>query len=114
MSRSQITTHVLDAARGTPAAGVAVELLRRGTGDEWTSLARAATDDDGRVNALGPERVAAGEYRLRFDTGAYFAAGGTRGFYPEVLITFTVDEEGRHHHVPILLSPFAYSTYRGS
>ncbi|MFF2389676.1 hydroxyisourate hydrolase [Agromyces sp. NPDC058104] len=115
MSRSQITTHVLDAARGTPAVGLAVELRRRdGGGDGWTMLARAETDDDGRVNSLGPERVAPGEYRLRFDTGAYFAARGTPGFYPEVLITFTVDEEGRHHHVPILLSPFAYSTYRGS
>lgn len=119
MSRSQITTHVLDAARGTPAAGVKVELLRRDDtdgdgGDGWASVASGATDDDGRVNELGPERVAPGEYRLRFDTGAYFAARGTPGFYPEVLITFTVDEEGRHHHVPILLSPFAYSTYRGS
>ncbi|GAA1778434.1 hydroxyisourate hydrolase [Agromyces lapidis] len=119
MSRSQITTHVLDAARGVPAVGVAVELLRRdGDGDDdgagWTMLARAVTDHDGRANALGPERVAPGEYRLRFDTGAYFAARGTAGFYPEVLITFAVEEEGRHHHVPILLSPFAYSTYRGS
>ncbi|MFF2274685.1 hydroxyisourate hydrolase [Agromyces sp. NPDC058126] len=114
MTGSQITTHVLDAAQGRPAAGIAVELLRHDGGDGWTSLAHATTDDDGRVNALGPERVAPGEYRLRFDTGAYFAARGTAGFYPEVLITFVVDEEGRHHHVPILLSPFAYSTYRGS
>lgn len=114
MTGSQITTHVLDAARGRPAAGVAVELLRRTSGDEWTPLAHATTDDDGRANALGPERVPPGQYRLRFDTGAWFAALGVPAFYPEVLVTFVVDEEGRRHHVPILLSPFAYSTYRGS
>lgn len=112
MTASHITTHVLDAARGTPAAGLAVELSARG-GDGWHLLAGATTDDDGRVRVLGPERVPPGEYRLRFDTGAYFAAQGIRGFYPEVLVTFVVQGDA-HHHVPILLSPFAYSTYRGS
>jgi 5-hydroxyisourate hydrolase len=73
----------------------------------------ASTDDDGRVMALAPEGLAPGVYRLVFDTGSYFAGGGRTGFYPEVSITFTVDEE-RHYHVPLLLSPFAFSTYRGS
>ncbi|WP_173921477.1 hydroxyisourate hydrolase [Agromyces sp. Marseille-P2726] len=117
MSASQITTHVLDATSGRPAAGVGVELLARspGGGDaEWRAVAASVTDDDGRVSRLGPDAVPAGEYRLRFDTGGYFAARGTDTFYPEVLIDFVVAEEGRHYHVPLLLSPFAYSTYRGS
>ena len=111
MSASHITTHVLDAALGRPAPGVAVQLYAR-DGDTWHPMADAVTDADGRVSELGPERVPAGEYRLRFDTGAYFAASDTPTFYPEALITFRVDE--RHCHVPLLLSPFAYSTYRGS
>jgi len=111
MSVSHITTHVLDAADGRPAAGVAVQLLAR-DGDAWTPIAEAVTDADGRAAALGPERVAPGEYRLRFDVGAYFDAQDTPTFYPEALVTFRV-EEG-HCHVPLLLSPFAYSTYRGS
>ena len=126
MTVSQITTHVLDAQRGKPAAGVPVELYRRsagsaagasaagGGGGGWELLASAVTDDDGRAKQLGPETIPNGEYRLRFDTGAYFASTQTEAFYPEVQLTFLVAEEGRHYHVPILLSPFAYSTYRGS
>ena len=110
---SHITTHVLDAGQGLPAPGIAVQLssLR---GDEWQLIAEAVTDADGRARQLGPEAVPAGTYRLRFDTGAYFAASSTPTFYPEVLLTFVVDDEARHYHVPLLLSPFAYSTYRGS
>jgi 5-hydroxyisourate hydrolase len=104
-----ISTHVLDAALGRPAAGVPVRL-------EGPSgvLATATTDGDGRVSALAAG--SAGTYRLVFDTGAYFTATGQRGFYPEVIIAFTVDKgpEDGHCHVPLLLSPFAYSTYRGS
>lgn len=122
MTVSQITTHVLDAQRGKPAAGVPVELWQRAGGADgsagsaggWELLASAVTDDDGRAKQLGPETIPNGEYRLRFDTGAYFAATQTEAFYPEVQLTFLVAEEGRHYHVPILLSPFAYSTYRGS
>lgn len=113
MTVSQITTHVLDAQRGKPAAGVPVELFRR-EGDDWRLLGAGVTDEDGRAKQLGPERVPNGEYRLRFDTGAYFAATQTDSFYPEVLLSFLVAEDGRHYHVPVLLSPFAYSTYRGS
>ena len=110
---SHITTHVLDAVQGLPAAGIAVQLsaLREG---QWQLLADAVTDADGRAKQLGPEAVPAGTYRLRFDTGAYFASSGTATFFPEALLTFVVDDEKRHYHVPLLLSPFAYSTYRGS
>lgn len=110
---SHITTHVLDAVRGLPAPGVAVQLSALREGD-WQLVAEAETDPDGRAKTLGPERLPAGTYRLRFDTGAYFAAQDTPTFYPEALLTFVVDDEERHYHVPLLLSPFAYSTYRGS
>jgi 5-hydroxyisourate hydrolase len=103
-----LSTHVLDAALGQPARGIRVRLERDGS-----VLAQTSTDGDGRVRELAAD-LAAGTYRLTFDTGGYFAATGQRGFYPEVAVTFTVAEPGQHHHVPLLLSPFAYSTYRGS
>jgi 5-hydroxyisourate hydrolase len=105
-----ISTHVLDAALGRPAAGVAVRL------EDVTGLAlgEAATDDDGRVAELAPGSLEAGTYRLRFDTGGYFSAAGRDNFYPEVVVAFTVADGAQHYHVPLLLSPFAYSTYRGS
>lgn len=109
---SLITTHVLDTAAGKPAAGVAVLLEVRDT-DGWRQLATGVTDDDGRVRVLGPDSVAPGEYRLTFATRDYFARDGRESFFPEVTVTFTV-ADGSHHHVPILLSPFAFSTYRGS
>ncbi|TWG97792.1 5-hydroxyisourate hydrolase [Nocardioides sp. J9] len=117
--RSAITTHVLDTALGRPAAGVPVRLSRLEQADtsqadpQTTVLAEATTDDDGRVAELGPDQVPAGTYQLRFDTAAYAAASGQECFFPEVTITFAVTDQ-RHHHVPLLLSPFAYSTYRGS
>ncbi|MGW9632263.1 hydroxyisourate hydrolase [Agromyces sp. NPDC055520] len=113
MTTSQITTHVLDATVGRPAAGVPVELSVHETSG-WIIVGAGVTDADGRATALGPESVPTGQYRLRFDTGAYFAARGTDTFYPEVVLHFEVAEAGRHYHVPLLLSPFAYSTYRGS
>jgi 5-hydroxyisourate hydrolase len=105
-----LSTHVLDAVSGTPAAGVPVALERRDDG-AWTRLATATTDGDGRSRAF-PE-LEAGVHRLVFDTGAWFAAAGRSGFYPEVAISFSVTGDP-HYHVPLLLSPFAYSTYRGS
>ncbi len=102
-----LSTHVLDAVTGRPAAGVAVRLEHGGT-----PVAEGVTDPDGRIRDLGPLR--AGTHRLTFDTGAWFAAAGTPAFYPEVTIAFTVADPDAHHHVPLLLSPFAYSTYRGS
>jgi len=110
---SAITTHVLDTALGRPAAGVPVRLERLADGRP-TPLATAATDADGRVRELGPDRVEAGGYRLTFDTAAYFADSGRTCFFPEVSITFALTDAGEHYHVPLLLSPFAYSTYRGS
>jgi 5-hydroxyisourate hydrolase len=105
---STLSTHVLDAALGRPAAGVGVRLEGAGR-----LLAEVRTDDDGRVRDVGAG-LAAGTYRLTFATAAYFAATGQQGFYPEVTVTFAVTDPGQHHHVPLLLSPFAYSTYRGS
>lgn len=109
---SAITTHVLDTALGRPAAGVPVRLSRIDS-DNATVLADAVTDDDGRVTDLGPDQVPGGTYQLRFGTAAYYAATGQECFYPQVSVTFAVTDR-RHHHVPLLLSPFAYSTYRGS
>lgn len=101
-----VTTHVLDAALGRPAAGMAVRLERL----DGSPVAAARTDDDGRVRDLADPEP--GDYRLVFDTGAWFAAGGRDTFYPEVVVTFRLG--AGHHHVPLLLSPYAYSTYRGS
>ena len=101
-----VTTHVLDAVLGRPAAGVGVRLERA----DGTVVAESRTDDDGRVGDLGAP--GAGDHRLVFATGDWFAEQGRETFYPEVVVTFTLGE-GRHH-VPLLLSPFAYSTYRGS
>ena len=105
-----VSTHVLDAALGRPAAGVPIT-LRSAAG---AVAGTGSTDHDGRVPDLSRGRVEAGIYQLVFDTAAYFAASGQPGFYPEVVITFAVTDPQQHHHVPLLLSPFAYSTYRGS
>ncbi|HEX9705267.1 MAG TPA: hydroxyisourate hydrolase [Gemmatimonadales bacterium] len=111
---SKISTHVLDTARGLPAAGVAVSLAVR-TGEGWTEIAAAPTDADGRVTNLLPGNTKhfVGTYRLRFEIGDYFAAHGVTAFYPFVEVVFAVRED-RPHHVPLLVSPFSYSTYRGS
>ena len=108
-----ITTHVLDLGTGTPAAGIAVTLECR-SGDGWARIAQATTDADGRVREAFADARDAGRYRLTFATGAYFAARGVTSFHPEVTVVFEVREAGRHHHVPLLLSAFGYSTYRGS
>ena len=108
-----LTTHVLDVARGLPAQGVPVRLDRQDKG-AWKPLAEGATNADGRCpNLLKDGDLVPGVYRLAFDTGAYFGAQGQRGFYPYVEVVFEVTD-ARHHHVPLLLSPFGYSTYRGS
>jgi 5-hydroxyisourate hydrolase len=90
-----------------------VALSRRSTDGTWIEVASAGTDADGRVRDLAPQGLEPVDHRLVFDTAAYFAATGQTGFYPEVAITFCVADE-RHYHVPLLLSPFAFSTYRGS
>ncbi len=109
---SQVTTHVLDSVAGTPATGIAVTLLRRGA-EGWEPVAQGLTNEDGRVPELGPEALDKGVYQVRFETGVYFAKKHVETFYPEVEIAFSVTDAS-HYHVPLLLSPFAYSTYRGS
>jgi 5-hydroxyisourate hydrolase len=111
--RSRVTTHVLDATSGRPAVGVTATLGRRaGTG--WQEVASGRTDADGRISAFGPQDLAAGVYQVTFAVGPYFAERGQPTFYPEVTIPFTIDDPAAHYHVPLLLSPYAYSTYRGS
>jgi 5-hydroxyisourate hydrolase len=110
---SGITTHVLDTSRGCPAAGVPV-VLERVVDSGWKPVSRGTTDADGRASELLSSAPDVGRYRLTFDTGAYFRAVGDAGFYPEVSVTFVVRRGDEHFHVPLLLSPFGYSTYRGS
>ncbi|MFL6256793.1 MAG: hydroxyisourate hydrolase [Pyrinomonadaceae bacterium] len=112
---SGITTHVLDIARGRPAAGVPVTLEAKGE-DGWRVVGRGATDADGRLRDLLPNDfvLSAGDYRLTFDTGTYFGGAGTEGFYTEVVVAFVVRDAAAHYHVPLLLSPYGYTTYRGS
>ena len=109
-----ITTHVLDTARGRPGQGIAIE-LERADGAIWHLVGGGVTDDDGRLRTLTPPGpVTPATYRIRFQTGAYFAAHGQGGFFPIVEIQFTVVDGEAHYHVPLLLSPYGYSTYRGS
>ncbi len=112
---SAITTHILDISRGRPAAGVAVTLEAR-RGDSFADIGRGVTDDDGRLKTLLPAdtRPEAGVYRLRFETGAYFEERGEAHFHPFVELSFTIERPEEHYHVPLLLSPFGFSTYRGS
>jgi 5-hydroxyisourate hydrolase len=104
-----LSTHVLDAVSGNPAAGITVTL----TDAAGAAVATAATDDDGRIAKLGDD-LPAGVYRLHFDTGPFFARRDMRTFYPEIVIAFEITDAGGKYHVPVLLSPYAYSTYRGS
>ena len=111
---STITTHVLDVARGRPARDIPVVLERVGV-PQSAPLARATTDADGRVKAFTPTpSLPPGSYRLTFEVGAYFVAAGIEAFYPRVVVEFDVRDASQHYHVPLLLSPFGYSTYRGS
>jgi 5-hydroxyisourate hydrolase len=103
-----VSTHVLDSVTGRPAAGIAVRLF---IGE--AQLAEGVTDHDGRCR-LTEDATALGTHRLVFATGQWFAEQGRDAFYPEVVLTFAVQEPAEHHHVPLLLAPFAYSTYRGS
>jgi 5-hydroxyisourate hydrolase len=109
-----LSTHVLDATSGRPAPNVALTLHRRAETEGWDPIGEGVTDEDGRCRTLAQDSLQAAVYRLDFNTGAYFVATGQQGFYPEVSIVFEVTEPTRHYHVPLLLSPFAYSTYRGS
>ncbi len=106
-----LSTHVLDATSGRPAVEVQVRLERAGN-EGWTSAGDGLTGPDGRLRL--PGEIDPGVYRITFASGAYFRARGSASFYPEISITFEVTERDEHYHVPLLLSPFAYSTYRGS
>lgn len=114
MTGSQVTTHVLDTSSGRPAAGVAVGLYAHDDDGGWHLLGSGTTDPDGRIKDLGPAELPAGTYRLNFTTGRYYEGLGTETFFPEVDLVFAITGTGEHYHVPLLLSPFAYSTYRGS
>ena len=112
---SQITTHILDIARGSPAPQVpiALHLLQ---GQDWFEIGSGITNEDGRIVDLcaAGSILEAGTYRMRFDTGAYFSASGSAVFYPWAEVVFNIGADGQHYHIPLLLSPFGYSTYRGS
>lgn len=115
MPRSPITSHVLDIARGRPASGVKVKLEAQLNGG-YKQIASAQTDADGRISDWLPtDKLQAGVYRITFDTQAYeMSNGGTPGFYPYVSVVFAVNDISQHYHVPLLLTPHGYSTYRGS
>ncbi len=111
-----ISTHVLDTSTGRPAAGLKVSLEALSAGNGWTQVAWGTTDDDGRIRELLPMGGTLDQrrYRMVFDTLAYFQRRGVKAFYPVVVVVFEIAEPADHHHVPLLLSPFGYSTYRGS
>ena len=110
-----ISTHVLDTSLGRPASEIAVVLERR-DGRQWNVVGGGVTDGDGRVRSVLAEDTSAspGTYRLVFETGAYFVRRGVAAFYPEVAVIFEASDAQGHYHVPLLLSPYGYSTYRGS
>ncbi|HYE74693.1 MAG TPA: hydroxyisourate hydrolase [Blastocatellia bacterium] len=111
---SAITTHILDTSLGRPARGVPVTLEFQA--QQWQVIGKGITDDDGRLRDLLPDDfdLQSGNYRITFDTGVYFSSLNLEGFYPEVSVIFTIRDHKQHFHVPLLLSPFGYSTYRGS
>lgn len=111
---SQITTHILDTSLGRPAAGVAIS-LEKPMGNTWEKIATGLTNSDGRIpNLLSPgDILPPGRYAMRFGTEAYFSTLGIASFYPDIRIEFLVSDAS-HYHIPLLLNPFGYSTYRGS
>ncbi len=113
MSAVGISTHILDTARGKPAAGVSVVLEMR-DGNTWKEAGKGVTDADGRIASLLASGPSSGDYRIRFATGHYFLAAGDPVFYPEVTIEVRFATAGGKYPLPLLLSPFGYSTYRGS
>ncbi len=113
---SPITTHVLDTTKGRPANGVSVVLEFRSAGNNWKLLGRGKTDADGRLSSLLPagSRLEKGTYRLTFEVSAYFRAQNVESFYPEVSMVFAVRDATQHYHIPLLLSPYGCTIYRGS
>jgi 5-hydroxyisourate hydrolase len=113
---SAITTHVLDTSIGRPAAGISVLLEAETADHNWKAVGRGTTDSDGRLSHLAPPGadVPAGTYRLTFDTGSYFQSRNQEAFYPRVVVIFSLRDPAQHYHVPLLLNPYGYTTYRGS
>lgn len=112
--KSPVTTHVLDTAAGKPAAGVPVKLEHE-SDDGWREVGSSTTDADGRIsNLLTSDDFKPGVYRITFELDTYFRDQGRHSFYREVPVIFVVADAGEHYHIPLLLSPFGYSTYRGS
>ena len=113
---SRISTHVLDTTKGKPASGVPVRLERQDSSGKWAPVGSAQTDQDGRCAQLLPEgaTVTEGVYRLSFDTASYFAKSNVDGLYPSVEILFRIKSAESQFHIPLLLSPNGYTTYRGS
>lgn len=109
-----ISTHVLDTMRGSPAAGLAVTLSLREPDGDWRVVGEAVTDAEGRVRELAEGDLDGGEYRLQFATRTYFERSGLSVFYPEVSVVFSLDDPSAHVHVPLLLSPYGYTTYKGT
>lgn len=115
MKPSQLTTHVLDTSIGKPGKDITIKLQEQHNGSTWQTIAQGVTNSDGRIPNLLPSEkpLVHGSYKMVFDTGGYFASMNIKGFYPEVEIQFTVFDD-QHYHVPLLINPFGYSTYRGS
>ena len=112
---SKITTHVLDVAQGKTAAGIPVSLDIQAPAGNWRSLGHSVTNQDGRItDLLAAEKLEAGTYRLTFDTSSYLQQNSGNAFFPQVTIVFAVHDASQHYHIPLLLSPYGYSTYRGS
>lgn len=111
-----ISTHVLDTSRGKPVPNIPVTLEMHSGKGQWKELATAVTNAEGRISPLLPKGsiLEAGRYRLTFATSSYFDSQGTKGFYPYISIVFEISEPNEHYHIPLLLSPFGFSSYRGS
>ena len=115
MSKSPITTHALDTATGRPASGLPLALSQQQADGSWAVIAEGVTNSDGRVaDLLTPGSLTPGVYQMRFETGVYHQNQGVEGFYLEAVICFVIKNTDEHYHIPLLLSPFGYSTYRGS
>jgi 5-hydroxyisourate hydrolase len=113
---SAISTHVIDIMRGRPAKGITVSLHKFSSSNQWEPLAVGTTDTDGRIRNMLDLRhiLTTGTYRLSYEAADYFRALGTACFFPEVAVTFLIENPTEHYHIPLLLSPYAYSTYRGT
>ncbi|MGH7764849.1 MAG: hydroxyisourate hydrolase [Candidatus Dormibacteraceae bacterium] len=109
-----ISTHVLDTMRGTPAAGLEVSLSRREPDGDWKPVGEAVTDADGRVRDLAQQELDSGDYRIEFATRPYFERSGLSAFFPQVSVVFSLEDASGHVHVPLLLSPFGYTIYKGT